>query len=114
MEISQISLNQGLTFLAWASGVIIVIMGVFLIKLLIDLSTLTKNLNTTSTILNTELQPTLKELNETLASVNAIVKSTDQGVDTFKHAIEKTFGKTKSIISGIIQGFTTIFSALKK
>ncbi|MDR1168314.1 MAG: hypothetical protein LBK53_05425 [Heliobacteriaceae bacterium] len=114
MEFSQISLNHGLTFLAWASGVIIVVIGGFLVKLLVDLSTLTKNINVTSTILNTELKPTLKELNETLASVNAIVKSTDQGVDNFKAAIEKTFGKTKSVLGGIIQGFMSIFSLFRK
>ncbi len=118
MDISQISLNNGLTFLAWSSGIIILIVGGFLVKLLIDLSALAKNVNATSDLLNSELKPTLKELNETLASINAIVKSTDQGVDNFKTAIEKTFGKTKilteSIFSGIIKGFTTVFTLLKK
>jgi len=118
MELSQISLNQSLTFLAWSSGIIIIITGGFLVKLLIDLSVLAKNLNVTSILLNTELKPTLKELNETLASVNAIVKSTDQSVDSFKHAIEKTFGKTKAltenIFGGIVKGFVTVFSMLRK
>ena len=64
MEMSQIALNHGLTFLAWATGVIVVIIGGFLVKLLIDLSALAKNLNETSNIVNTELKPTLKELNQ--------------------------------------------------
>ena len=90
----------------------------FLVKLLIDLSTLAKNVNETSILLNTELKPTLKELNETLASINAIVKSTDQGVDNFKSAVEKTFGRTKliseSIIGGIIKGFSTVYGMFSK
>ena len=74
MEMSQIALNQGLTFLAWATGVILIVVAGFLVKLLIDLSTLAKNLNQTSIIVNTELKPTLQELNTTLSSINEIVK----------------------------------------
>ena len=114
MELSQISLNNGLTFLAWASGVIIVIVGGFLVKLLIDLSKLAKSAGVTTEILNTELPPTLKELNETLTSVNAIVKSTDQGVDNVKAIIEKTFERTKGLIGGVVQGFKSVFSLFKK
>jgi predicted PurR-regulated permease PerM len=113
MEMSQISLNNGLAFLSYASGIIIVVVGVFLVKLLFDLSTLVKNANTTTEILNVELRPTLKELNETLATVNAIVKSTDQGVDHVKSALEKTFSKTKTLVSGIVQGFTSIFTMFR-
>ena len=115
---SQIALNQGLTFLAWATGIVVIVIAVYLIKLLIDLRELAQNLNETSIILNTELKPTLKELNETLHSVNSIVKNTDQGVDNFKGAVEKTFGKTKilseSIFGGLIKGFTTIFNLFAK
>ena len=118
MEISQISLNQGLTFLAWSSSIVLIIVASFLIKLLMDLSVLVKNLNATSTLINAELKPTLKELNETLSSINAIVRSTDQGVDNFKSAVEKTFGRTKriseSIIGGIVKGFATVFGMFKK
>ncbi len=59
MDMSQIALNQGLTFLAWATG-----------------------------------------------------------VDNFKTAVERTFGKTKliseSIFGGIIKGFTTVYSMFAK
>ena len=118
MEFSQIALNQGLTFLAWVTGIVILVVGGFLIKLLIDLSALSKNLNETSILVNTELKPTLKELNETLHAVNSLVKSTDKNVDNFKTAVEKTFGKTKilseSIFGGLIKGFTTIFNLFAK
>ena len=109
---SQIALNQGLTFLAWVTGIVILAVGGFLIKLLIDLSALSKNLNETSILINTELKPTLQEINETLHAVNTLVKSTDRNVDSFKSAVEKTFGKTKmiseSIVSGVIKGFVTV------
>ena len=112
MDFSQIALNQGLTFLAWVTGIVLLVVGGFLIKLLIDLSTLSKNLNETSILINTELKPTLQEIKETLHAVNTLVKSTDRNVDSFKSAVEKTFGKTKmiseSIISGVIKGFVTV------
>ena len=115
---SQIALNQGLTFLAWATGIVIIVVGGFLVKLIYDLTKLSKNVNETAILLNTELKPTLQELNDTLHSINAIVKNTDQGVDSFKNAVEKTLGKTKvmseSIIGGIIKGFTTVFKMFTK
>lgn len=118
MEFSQIALNQGLTFLAWATGIVILVVGSFLVKLLIDLSALSKSLNETSNLVNTELKPTLKEINETLHAVNALVKSTDKNVDSFKNAIEKTFGKTKmiseSIVSGLVKGFVTVMGLFAK
>lgn len=35
MDMSQIALNQGLTFLAWATGIVVIIVAGFLVKLLI-------------------------------------------------------------------------------
>lgn len=118
MELSQIALNQGLTFLAWATGIILLVVGGFLVKLLIDLSELTKNLNETSNIVNTELKPTLNGINETLTTINEIIKSTDKGVGDFKSAVGKIVDKTKvlsgSIFTGIIKGFMTVYKLLKK
>ncbi len=118
MEFSQIALNHGLTFLAWTTGIVILVVGGFLVKLLIDLSALSKNLNETSILVNTELKPTLKEVNETLQAVNALVRSTDKNVDSFKSAVEKTFGKTKliseSIVSGLVKGFVTVMGLFAK
>lgn len=118
MEMSQIALNHGLTFLAWATGVIVVIIGGFLVKLLIDLSALAKNLNETSNIVNTELKPTLKELNQTLSSINEIVKSTDKNVGDFKSAVGNILNKTKivsgTLLGGLFKGFTTAYKMFKK
>lgn len=118
MEMSQIALNQGLTFLVWATGIIVIIVGGFLVKLIFDLSKLARNLNETSILINTELKPTLNQINETLAAVNSIIKSTDRGVDNFKLAVEHAFGKTKllteTIFGGLIKGFISAFKAFSK
>ena len=118
MELSQIALNQGLTFLAWATGIVVLVVGGFLVKLLIDLSALTKNLNETSNIVNTELKPTLKGINDTLTMVNDIVKNTDKGFGDFKSSVGKVLDKTKlisgTLFGGLINGFVTAYKMFKK
>ena len=118
MELSQIALNNGLTFLTVATGIIILVVGGFLVKLLIDLSALVKNLNETSIIVNTELKPTLNSVNETLTSINGIIKSTDKGVGDFKSAIGKFVDKTKivsgTLFGGLMKGFITAYKLFKK
>ena len=118
MDFSQIALNNGLTFLAWATAVILIVIAGFVIKLLIDCDVLVKNLNKTSVMLNDELKPTLDELQETLQSVNSIIKSTDTHMVNIRDAVENTFGKTKAItgtlFSGLIKGFGTMWRLFSK
>lgn len=118
MEISQIALNQGLTFLVWTTGIILIVVAGFLVKLLIDLSALAKNLNQTSNIVNTELKPTLQELNQTLSSINEIVKNTDKGVGDFKSAVAGFIDKTRTVsgtmLGGLFKGFTTVYKMFTK
>lgn len=118
IELSQIVLNNGLTFLVVVTAIVIGVIGYFLVKLIMDLSVLTKNANETSVMLNTELKPTLQELNETVHSVNAIIKSTDEGVENVKTSLESALTKTKafseSVLGGFFKGFMTVFSLLKR
>ena len=118
METSQIALNQGLAFLAWATGVIVIVLGACIVKLAIDSSGLIKNLKETSNIINTELKPTLQNVNETLTSINGIIKNTDKGVGDVKSAIGKIVDKTKSfsgtLLGGLLNGFMTVYKMLKK
>lgn len=118
IEISQVILNNGLTFLAIATGIVVLVVAGFLVKLLIELSTLTKNVNETSIMLNTELKPTLKELNETIHSINSLVQSTDEGVGNVKLGLENALTKTKafseSIFGGFLKGFMTVYSIFKR
>lgn len=122
---SQIALSNGLTFLAYATGIIFILISVFLIKLLIDMSRLTKNLDSTLDIVKVELEPTLKEIKESLQSINSFVKSADQRVDSAKkllidtvglgaNALSKLKNVSGSLVCGALKGFTTIFKLFSK
>ena len=118
MDLSQIALNHGLTFLAWSTGIVIIIVAGFLVKLLIDLSKLSKNLNETTLILNAELKPTLETLSETLKTINELIKTTDQGFENAKLTIEKLLDKTrifsKNIFGSFLKGFLTVVGIFTK
>ncbi len=118
IELSQVILNHGLTFLAVATGIVVIVIAVFLVKLLKDLSELSKNLNESSILINTELKPTLKELNETIHSINSLVQSTDEGVGNVKLSLENALTKTKtfseSIFGGFLKGFMSVYSFFNK
>lgn len=112
METSQIVLNHGLTFLVIATGFIILVVGSFLIKLLIDLSKLTKNIDETTSIVKSEIEPTLHEFNNALQSINSIAKNADRQVDSLSKLFENVLGisasvftKAKNLSGGIIKGF---------
>ena len=126
METSQIALNHGLTFLAIATGIILITVGGFLVKLLIDLSKLTKNLDETTSIVKSEIEPTLNEFNNALKSINSIAQNADKQVDSLSKIIENILGagtlaftKAKQISGGLVKGlakglFTLIKMFLKK
>lgn len=118
IEVSQIVLNNGLTFLAIATGIVVLVVAGFLVKLLLELTTLAKNANETSVMLNTELKPTLKELSETIHSINSLVQSTDEGVGNVKQGLENALTKTKafseSLFGGFLKGFMTVYSFFKR
>lgn len=126
METSQIVLNHGLTFLAVSTGIILIIVGGFLIKLLIDLSKLTKNVDSTTTIVKSEIEPTLQELNKALKSINSIAQNADKQVNSLAKLFEDVLGasallftKAKNISGGLLKGVvkglvTTIKLFLKK
>ena len=122
---SETALNNGLIFLIYTTGIVLILVSVFLIKLLIDLSRFTKNMNSTLDVVKNELEPTLLELKASLKSINAFVKSTDERIDTFKKAVTGTFGlgisavtKVKNmsgaIITGAVRGFLTAYKLFTK
>lgn len=113
METSHIALNHGLTFLAIATGIILIVVGGFLVKFLVDLSKLTRNLDDTTLMVKTELKPTLQELSSTLKSINSIAQNADQKVDSIANVLEKLFGagtlaftKAKTLSGGFVKGLT--------
>ena len=125
METSQILLNNGLTFLAVSSGIMLVVVGSFLIKLIVDLSKLAQNVDETTTVVRNELRPTMREINESLHTLNDFMKSTDRGIDKVKDAMEDVFGFSTSALSrvkvisgslakGLFKGFTTVLKMFSK
>lgn len=118
VEVSQALLNNGLTFLAISTGIIVLIVGGFVVKLLFDLSKLVQNVNVTTELLNTELKPTLKELNQALESVNKIVQNTGEGMGNVKLGLENVLNRTKilsgNVIAGFLRGFGAVYSLFGK
>lgn len=112
METSQILLNHGLTFLAISTAVIVIIVGGFLAKLVIDLTKLTKNIDETTSIVKAEIEPTLDEFNKALKSINSIAETADKQVDSISKLVEHLMGLSASVITrardlsgGLLKGF---------
>ena len=79
MESVTHSIQQPLDFLIYTSVVLIIITGVFLIKLLIDLRRLTKSCDGFVQATQVELEPVIKELKTTLVNINQLSSNlTDQ------------------------------------
>ena len=88
METAQ--LYQGLTFLAYATGAIVILVGIMLAKVLFDISHLTKIIDETTTIVKTELEPTLKNINKSVEIVSGVIIKADAGITKMKDFISKT------------------------
>ena len=125
METSQILLNNGIAFLAIATGIMLVVVGGFLIKLIVDLSKLAQNVDETTTVVRNELRLTVRELTESLHTLNDFMKSTDKGIDKMKDAMEGAFGFSSATLSklkimsgslakGLFKGFTTVMKMFSK
>ena len=107
METAQ--LYQSLTFLAYSTGVIVILVGAMLIKVLFGLSKLTKNVDETATIVKTELVPTLKNINKSVEIVSGIIIKADESVNKIKDAIKNSplnlLSKLTSITGTVSKGF---------
>ena len=120
METAQ--LYNGLTFLSYATGVIVILVGVMLTKVLFDVSRLTKNIDETTTIVKTELEPTLKNINKSVEIVSGIIIKTDEGFKKVKGFISKTPLKlvgqlsklTGKAAKGFFGGLCTAFKTFSK
>ncbi len=107
MEIGQ--LYQGLTFLAYATGVIVILVGVMLVKVLFDLSKLASNINDTAEIVKEELVPTLKNVNKSVEIVSGVIIKTEEGVGKIKEFIAnsplKILAKLSTVGGTVAKGF---------
>jgi len=83
-------LNIGLTFLAYSTGVMLIIVLSMLTKLIYDFSKLTKNVDETVTIVKTELEPTLKNVNKSVEIVSGVIIKTDENINKIKNFFSRT------------------------
>ena len=115
-------LYQGLTFLSYATGIIVILVGIMLAKVLFDLSHLTRNIDETTTIVKTELEPTLKNINKSVEIVSSVIIKTEEGVNKVKRFISRTPLKLVGSISkltgkatrGFWNGLCTAFKMFSK
>lgn len=125
METSQILLNNGLTVLVVTTAIMLIAIGGFLIKLLVDMSKLTKNLDETTSIVKEEIEPTLQEFNKALKSINSIAQNADKQVDSLSKLFENVLGasalmftKAKKLsgglVKGLVQGLITVIKMFVK
>ena len=115
-------LYQGLTFLSYSTGVIVILVGIMLVKVLFDISKLTKNIDETTTIVKTELEPTLKNINKSVEIISNVVIKADEGVNKVKDFLSKTPLKlvgqlsklTSKATKGFFSGLCTAFKTFAK
>ena len=111
-------LNNSLMFLAYATGIIILVVGAMLTKVVYDVSKLTRNDDDTVTIAKTELEPTLKNINKSVEIVSGIIIKTDENMKKVKNFISKTplklLGNLSKLTSKASKGFWSGLSAALK
>ena len=111
-------LNISLTFLAYATFVIVLLVGGMLAKVLFDLSKLTRNVDEMVTIVKTELEPTLKNVNKSVEIVSGVIIKTDENIKKVKNFISKTplklLGGLSKLSDKASKGFWSGLSAALK
>ena len=118
----EAQLYQGLTFLAYSTGIVVILVGGMLVALLFNLSKLVWNLNDTTEIVKTELTPTLKNINKSVEILSGIVIKTDEGINKVKDflmksplgKLSKLSGVMGSLGKGFISGLCTAFKCFTK
>lgn len=80
---------ESLQVLIYVSIVLILIIGIFLIKFLLDASNLIKSIQDFVKVTQTELEPTIKEIHGTLTNINSISSNVDKQISSFSNGLEK-------------------------
>lgn len=117
MDATQVSF----LILAYTSAIVILVVGVFLVKLLIDLSKLANTAKNASEVIQHELEPTLKELKMTAESINHIVHSAEDQITGVKKAfigaadVTRNVGhKMGSMFAGLAKGLAIGFKLFRR
>ncbi len=78
-----------LQVLIYVSVVLLLIIGVFLIKLLLDASNLVNSMQDFIKVTQTELEPTIKEFQGTLVNINSISSNVNRQINSLSDGIDK-------------------------
>lgn len=105
-------LQQALIFSIYTTTIVFVVIGVFLVKLLIELTLLSKTSQGAVEMLQKELEPTIAELQTAIKNVNTIATTADEKVEELKNnmnsiinPLQSSFSKIKlTLLKGIAQG----------
>ena len=89
MESLTQSIHYPLQLLIYTSVFFVIIIGVFLIKLLIDLSGLAKSCDDFVQATQVELEPVIKELKTTLVSINQVSSNLSNQINNMNIGIKK-------------------------
>ncbi len=89
MENMAPNVAESLQVLIYVSLILILIIGIFLIKLLLDTSNLIKSMQDFVKVTQTELEPTIKEIQGTLVNINSISSSVNKQVSSLSNGLEK-------------------------
>ena len=111
----------GLVVLIYTTAILLVLVGIFLIKLLYTSNKLAKVLSKTSEMINQELEPTLKELKETLGAVNSITKNANKRMEQISGAFDKVMSvpfrvgqKMRGLLGGLVEGVSAGIKLFRK
>lgn len=89
-------LQQALIFSIYTTTIVVVVIGVFLAKLLIELTTLSKTSKSAVEMLQKELEPTIAELQTAIKNVNTIASTADEKVEAFRNNVNSIINPLQS------------------
>lgn len=92
-------LELGVLLLIFVAMLFLILIGIYLIKLIIDVNKLTNNLNDTTCMVKKEIEPILGELKTTMINLNTVAKTADNQIGSIKRVLATIFG-----VSGLFFG----------
>ena len=117
----SIMLEIGILLLIFVAILFLIIVGIYLVKLIIDLNTLANNLNDATYMVKKEIEPILAELNVTLTKLNDMAKTADTQIHSIKKIVATLvgifgifFGGMSKVSGGFFKGLMSGFKTFSK
>ena len=103
------TLQLGLLLLIFVAMLFLIVIGIYLVKLIIDLNKLANNLNDTTCMVKKEIEPILGELKTSLTNLNSVAKSADDKFNTIRKILTTAFGIGGLFVGGMGKKFGGVF-----